>query len=172
MSDASPSSLAQQALPDYERLQTYFQHKVGCQQEANDLTQETFFRLVDWRPKSEVSSLRGLLFRIANNLLIDRSRRKSRQPVEPLTEACLEGTESPLKRPDQQVVAGEDLRRVQRVIAELPAKCREVFVLNRFGGLSYPEIAVRLEIAPSTVEKHMMRALTACRATLEEPTDS
>ena len=168
MSEPSPTLLIEQALPDYGKVLTYFQHQVGSKADAEDLTQETYSRLVEWLPKVVVQHPRGLLFRIARNLLVDRSRAqaRSRDCCEPLTDERLEGTPSGTATPLQQLTARDDLRKVQGAIAELPERCREVFILNRFGGFSYFEIATRLDISTSTVEKHMIRALAACRDVL------
>ncbi|WP_051946382.1 sigma-70 family RNA polymerase sigma factor [Verrucomicrobium sp. BvORR106] len=170
MPEAGHPPIIQEVLPDYDRLQSFFHGQVGCQHEAQDLTQETFTRVLSWQPKAQVTQPRSLLFRIARNLLIDRSRSHARtQQVQvPLTQERLAETASTIAPPDQHFAAREQLRKVQTAVAALPERCREVFILNRFGGLSYPEIADRLGIAPSTVEKHMIRALAACRATMDD----
>ncbi|WP_053332359.1 RNA polymerase sigma factor [Verrucomicrobium spinosum] len=170
MPDTGPTPLIQEVLPDYERLQSFFQGQVGCTHEAKDLTQEAFTRVLSWQPKAQVTQPRSLLFRIARNLLIDRSRSraKSHEISGPLTDEQLAATPDQSTAPDQHLAARENLRKVQVTIATLPDRCREVFILSRFGGLSYPEIAERLAIAPSTVEKHMIRALTACRACMDD----
>ena len=53
---------------------------------------------------------------------------------------------------------------LQRALSELPAACRECFLLRKLDGLSHLEIADRLEISRSMVEKHMVRALLHCRS--------
>jgi RNA polymerase sigma-70 factor (ECF subfamily) len=169
MSDAGSSLLLQTTLPDYDELRGFFRRRVECQHEAQDLTQETFARLIRWRPAQEVDQPRSLLFRIARNLLVDRARSRARFAPEVLTDEMIERTASLAANPAQRADAAERLQIVQAAMAALPERCREVFVLSRFGGLSYAEIAARLGIAPSTVEKHMIRALAVCKAALAEP---
>jgi len=53
-----------------------------------------------------------------------------------------------------------------RVLNELPARCREVFIMHRFKGLSHKEIARQLNISPKTVENHMVNALLFLRKRL------
>ena len=48
---------------------------------------------------------------------------------------------------------------LQRALLELPERTRAIFVLQRFEGLKYKEIADRLGISASSVEKHMMSAI-------------
>ena len=64
-----------------------------------------------------------------------------------------------------KVDARQRLRAFAETIAALPPRCREAFVLSRFEGLANGEIAGRLGISRNMVEKHVMRALLACRAT-------
>ncbi len=48
-------------------------------------------------------------------------------------------------------------------IRRLPARCQQVFILSRFHGMAYPEIAMRLHISIKMVEKHITHALATCR---------
>ena len=59
-------------------------------------------------------------------------------------------------------------RRIDEAIAELPEKCREVFLMNRYEQLKYQEIADKLGISVKTVETHMSKALQHMRNRLAE----
>ncbi len=58
--------------------------------------------------------------------------------------------------------------RINLAIEELPEKCREVFILNRYENLKYQEIADKLEISVKTVETHMSKALKHMRDRLKD----
>lgn len=58
--------------------------------------------------------------------------------------------------------------RLQRSIQSLPDRCREVFLLNRYEGLSYKSIAQKLHISVNTVEKHIVKALRILRSQIAE----
>jgi RNA polymerase sigma factor (sigma-70 family) len=150
--------------PHYEKLKGFFGRRVRCRQEAADLTQETFLRVLRSPQHDVIRHPARLLFHVARNLLIDRGRQRARQPEFELFSEESAGSEG--ASPARLVESRDRLALVQAAIAELPARCREVFILNRFGGCSYPEIARRLGLSPSTVEKHMIKALAACRAAL------
>lgn len=122
---------------------------------AEDLAQETFLRLtqhpLDWR------SPKALLARIALNVAQDHLRREKAQKRPRLvgTDDVPEG----ITLPDQH----ETLLH-REVVAKLPRNLRDVYVLSRFGGLTYADIAMHLGISVKTVEKRMTQALKLCVA--------
>ncbi|MBP3364673.1 MAG: RNA polymerase sigma factor, partial [Pseudomonas sp.] len=71
--------------------------------------------------------------------------------------------------PQAALEAGNDLRQVEAALRGLPERTRHIFLLNRIHGRTYAEIAKVMGVSQSAVEKHMMRALEACKASLREP---
>src|SRR3546814_20809608 len=69
-------------------------------------------------------------------------------------------------------MAGQELRRIGALIAALPAKCREAFVLRKVQGLSQREIAGRLRISENTVEKHVGTGLRLLMRSLARDADA
>ncbi len=172
----APSAVAQEpdAIPPapdtladhYQQLRSYFSRRVSSQQDAADLTQETFLRVLARKSSQPVKKPLHLLFHVARNLLIDRSRRAQSRPA---PESLFEDLHaSAAASPARTTQAADTLEQVQRAIGALPPRCRDVFILNRFEGLSYAEIARRMNISPKTVEKHMAKALLSCRAALDK----
>ncbi|QIF03828.1 RNA polymerase sigma factor [Roseimicrobium sp. ORNL1] len=167
MTPYSLSPFIEDVLPDYERVQQYFSSKVGCEHTARDLTQETFAKLLRWSPASAVDHPRRVLFRTARNLLIDRFRRVRRMSEEELSDDLIETLADRDPGPSRRAAAAEEIGLVSRAVEILPEQIREVFILNRLMGLSFAEIAKTMKLSSSTVERHMVRALLACRAALE-----
>jgi len=66
------------------------------------------------------------------------------------------------------LVADELKIKIDEAISELPEKCREIFVLNRYENLKYQEIADKLQISVKTVETQMSKALQHMRIRLAE----
>jgi len=108
----------------------------------------------------------ALLYTTARNIAF--SRHRHRKVVAAAAPAVTEGEK--LRREqagiEQQVDRGQQMRRVLQAVNALPPKCRDVFVLRMIDGLSQREIAERLGIAVSTVEKHLARGLQQCRQEL------
>jgi RNA polymerase sigma factor (sigma-70 family) len=128
-------------------------------EEAEDLAQESLLRTVEAGAKATVDAPLHLLFRIARNAVIDRLRAKGRAAAlfrSGLTDAdAIDATANP----ERILIASERLRRALATIDAMPPKRREVFLLHRIEGLSYPQIASRSGISIKTVEKHMALAI-------------
>lgn len=161
------SPFIEDVLPEYERVQQYFSSKVGCEHTAKDLTQETFAKLLRWSPSGMVDHPKRVLFRTARNLLIDRFRRVKRMSEEKLSDELIETLVDRDPGPSRRAAATEEIGLVSRAVAVLPEQIREVFILNRLMGLSFSEIAKTMKLSSSTVERHMVKAVLACRAALD-----
>jgi RNA polymerase sigma-70 factor (ECF subfamily) len=141
---------------------------------AEDLTQETFLRLVkaaaEWKPSAAV---RTWLFTIARNLATDEARRGAHRATEPLDGPAREGSRSPAERvaaegvaPDDAAAAVELRPRLEAALAALPEEQREVFLLREHAGLSFPEIAEATRSNENTVKSRLRYALLALRERL------
>ncbi len=138
---------------------------------AADIIQDAFLRLLNSPPVEIVENKRGYLYRIADNLAIDHLRSRTLRRNRFVSLDVVQNM--PADPPDAETTltykrAAEHLA---RAIEELPPRCRQVFLLNRFDGLTYREIAQTLAISTSMVEKHMMKAIAHCRDRLDGLTD-
>ncbi|HZU50409.1 MAG TPA: RNA polymerase sigma factor, partial [Sphingomicrobium sp.] len=131
--------------------------RLGSTEEANEVLHEAFTRLLGARPLDRVREPGAFLNRILRNLLVDRSRRHSVQPAHVAIDCARDCTVPP----DQgQTIEYEQMRdRYRQLIASLPPRMRQVFVMHRLEGLSYNEIAERLGISVRTVEWHIAEAI-------------
>ncbi len=145
----------------------------GERTRAEDLTQETFLRLVKgaagWEPRAAV---RTWLYTIARNLAADAARRQVFRATEWLDAPAADG-ERPRyapaatgPAPDQAAEAAELRPRLEAALAALPAEQREVFLLREHAGLSFAEIAGATGVNENTVKSRMRYALLALRQRL------
>lgn len=150
-------------------LLRYFRRHLQHDADAEDLAQEALMRLM--RSPTQVEHAEAYVLRIAANLLRDRFRR-DRSHHTGLHEP-LEGTlhELPSEEPatDDVYASRERLERLLSALDELSPRCRQVFLLQRYDGMTYTAIARQLQVSVSAVEKHMMRALLHLQARLAEP---
>ncbi len=137
---------------------------VGSSQAA-DVVQDTFERLWE-RTRDSVVLTPAYLARCLRNATIDHYRREARHAALPglLLPEQIAGEATD---PQDALIAAEGLRRLQAALAAMPARRRQIFLLNRTHGCTYDEIAAALGLSYSTVEREIARALVACRAVLE-----
>ncbi len=137
----------------------FLARRLRCMATARDMAQDIYLKLRDVQDESAIRNGRAYLFRMAANLATDHQRGEARR-AELLAEAhdLLWGA-SPASTPETECLARDELRRVEQALHALPAQTRQIFDLNRFQGLSQREIAERLGVSSTTVEKHIRRAL-------------
>ena len=137
-----------------KRLHGYLYRLTGSRDDADDLLQELFLRLVRMIGSYvHDGRFEGWLFRIATNLARDRIRRLGRTPQIVRLEVASSGTD-PVERaswvaagdlsepaPDQPLILREEVDALQQALARLPAAEREVVMLRHFSQLSFAEIA-------------------------------
>ena len=146
-----------------DQIQGYIAQRIRPREDARDLTQEVFARFIRSRHSDGCESPKALLYEIARNLIIDRSRRRASRRSEqhqPYDDEEVEGIGAD---PSCVIDSGRRLEAVEAIILSLPSKCREVFVLSRFEGLSYADIAARMDISVAMVQKHISKALLRLR---------
>ena len=136
-------------------LVAFLRRRVGAQ-DAEDLAQETYARVA--RANIVAHSPKALLARVALSAAADLARRRATRP----NIVC---------EPDHEtagVLGGQaEALLLKQIILKLPPRLREVFLLSRFGGLTYEEIARRCNISVKTVEARMTKALAMCTAHLD-----
>lgn len=144
-----------------ESLTGWFQRRLGDRHEAEDLVQESFLRLAQRRDTGEVAHLDGYIYRTAGSVLTDRARRRAVRHADEHVE--LESTQEAANNVDplRALTSRRALAEVGAVLDALPERTRTVFVLRRLEGLRHKEIALRLGISVSSVEKHVARAVDA-----------
>jgi RNA polymerase sigma-70 factor (ECF subfamily) len=139
------------------KLRRRLRTRLGSSEEVNDLVHDAFARLMGAEAAERLREPGAFLNRIVRNLLIDRSRRSSTRPLHvPLDEEAL-----PAVQPAQaDGIELEQMRsRYRDIVASLPPRTREVFVLHRIEEQSYREIAEHLDISVRTVEWHIAEAI-------------
>ena len=147
-------------------LMAFFLRRLHNHAEAEDLTQEVFARLMAM-PEVRLSQADAYIFQIAANLLRERARLRERRPEDihdPQSDEFAGRSEE--FSPERILLGREAYARMIEALQELPERVRAIFVLNRFEELSAAEIARRLGVSVSTVEKDMMRAVAHLRARL------
>lgn len=148
----------------YKELLRFLGRRLGNAQDAADVAQETYARMLS-RGDAVIAQPRAFLFRAALNLSVDLHRQQAAQATLPL-DGVAEAMPSHAASQDDTLYRREQLQRIDRALAELPASCREAFLLRQVEGCSHEEIAEKLGISRDMVNKHLVRALRHCRVRL------
>ena len=149
------------------RLQAFLGKRLGAwsSHEAEDLTHETFMRFwAAYGDGATVENPLAMLYRIAVNIVRDEARSRSyrSQQMEGITGDLFAPLPEP--GPEATVSSMQTARQLRQAIDGLPPRCREVFLMHKFGGMSHAGIADLLNISSAAVEKHIMRANARLRA--------
>ena len=143
-------------------LVRFINARLRNEQEANEIAQEAYVKMLQLdRCPGTASFLRHYLFRVAENLAVDRIRQRySRSRLDQLTsiddlfqEALAERT----------VLAGQELALLKAAVAELPEKYREAFRLIKLEDNSFPQAAGLMQLSERMVRKYITRALIYIR---------
>ena len=148
-----------------EALIRFLRGRVGSRNEALEVAQEAYVRLLSLDQPGAVSYLRAFLFKTAANIAIDRRRRHQNFDKVAGRQLFTELAEN--RTPERQLSGEQTLRHLGALIENMPPKCRESFVMNQIQGLDAATIARRLGITDSMVRKYVVRALLHCRAHID-----
>lgn len=148
-------------------MRRYLSRILRNESEAEDIAHDAYMRVYPTVQKDAAEKPEALLYTTARRLAINRLKRRAISPIA-AGEAPLDRTAAPQPSVPQQVMARQELARLEAAIADLPPGCRTVLLLRKIDLLSHQEIADRLGIAVSTVEKQHARALRLLRAALAD----
>jgi RNA polymerase sigma factor (sigma-70 family) len=152
-------------------IQAFLTRKLQNIDLAADLTQETFVRYAQQNGPGAIIEERSYLFRTANNLAIDHIRMARRQKTTTSSHDVLAEVVEDVPGIDQAYEARQELERLQAIVAELPLLTRQAFLLVRAEGMTYNEAAAVLDVSPSTVQKHLSRAVRHVMRRMGPPAD-
>lgn len=132
--------------------------------DVDDLVQETFIRVLRAREVTAVRSARALLYATARNLALDAIRRQKVVRFETITEelssSVIDDSRDVLATLNQQ----QELELLSRAIQSLPDRCRQVMTLRTSYGFTARQIATRLGVSESTVDKTLAKGIRLCTA--------
>ncbi|MET1117216.1 MAG: sigma-70 family RNA polymerase sigma factor [Comamonas sp.] len=154
----------------YRELLRFLQGAVRDRETAADLAQESYARVLAVQQSGEtVAEPRALLYRTARNLVIDQHRRSEVRGQHLALEA--ENGDAAIGpaawEPEAAAMSAQSVQALLAAIAALPLRCREAFILHKFDGLSQAEVARRMGISVTMVERHLKLGMQACRACQE-----
>jgi len=150
----------------YDSLHRYAMFITRDSDAASDILQDVYMKL--WRVRTTIDperSLKALMYQMVRNYALNHERQKKRHASEAIE------ADSPSvgfdNMDDERLDAARLQEHMDLWIAEMPERRREAFMLSRYERLSHEEIATLMDLAPKTVNNHIVLALQHLRKRLE-----
>lgn len=138
------------------------------QDQVDDLVQELFTRLMgvdglERKMSARTGSNRSYLLTMANNMIVDRQRKSQVRRAYLAEQREIEPRRMDERTPERIVAAQLELEAMRSVIRNMRLNWRVAFVLQRFGNMSYEDIAIHMGVTVRQVERYMVRAMRRIR---------
>jgi len=128
------------------------------EQEAKEIAQEAYVKVLQLEQKTGAASfMRAYLFRVAENLALDRVRQRHNRSRLDRLNTIGDLFEADLT--ERAAIAGQELALLKAAVAELPDKCGEAFRLHKLEELTFPEVAQQMRLTERMVRRYVARAL-------------
>ena len=132
---------------------------------AEDLLQETYLRVTRALSERAIDHLEPFVFQTARNLALDhlRARRiQGRTLLEDVPPEVVENVAAPVSSAEDAAHAEQMLERLNLSLGQLSPRQQQIFILSRLHGHSYLEIAEKLSVSLSTVQKDLKLIMAIC----------
>lgn len=160
----APSRVTAAFLECNSFLKKYLTNFLPAQPDIEDVAQEAYLRAYIAEQREFIEQPRAFLFRIAKNLALTRLSKKSRQITDYIEEAGTTVVMGTAAASDAELEAQQCFGLYCEAVATLPEKCRQAFLLRKVHGLAHKDIAERMALSISSVEKYLRQGILACQA--------
>lgn len=150
---------AEQILPLEGALTVYLRRAWADPCEIADLRQEVYVRVYQSASRQRPAVARFFLFSVARNLLIDRLRKSRVVAIDLMEDLDALNVLSDDVSAERILSGRQELARLEAAMDDLPARCRETFLLRKIEEYSQRETAERMGVSEATVEKQMVKAM-------------
>lgn len=141
-------------------LQRWLWRRLGCPQEAEDLSHDTFMRVLVFDSREEIREPRAFLTTLAQRVLASFWRRRSLERA--WLEALSHEPSDFAPSAEDYALVREAVERFDRMLNGLPARSKQIFLMNRLEGHTHSAIAAALGISVATVERHVRQVYIHC----------
>jgi RNA polymerase sigma factor (sigma-70 family) len=149
-------------------LKKFLSRYLHNRQDIEDVVQETYLRAYQAELNKDIEQPKAFLFRIARNIALTSLTKKSNQITDYIADLDDSLVIDNGTTVENEVEARQNLGIYCEAVAALPEQCRRVFLLRKIHGLSHKEIAERMELSVSSVEKHLLKGVIRCRKFVRE----
>ena len=148
-----------QILPHEPALRAWLAKRGTSVIDIDDVIQETYAVFASMERVDDIRNPAAYLFQVARSQVVRSIRRARVVPILAVEDLAELDCSDEAQTPERQAIGRDELRRLAETVARMPEKTREAFILRRIRGVSQREIAARMGISESTVEKHIARGI-------------
>lgn len=152
--DMSSVQLISDSYKNYHRsVYLYILYKIRKDEDAKDLSQDVFLRLMDYKQMLRPETIKYFIFSICRNLVIDYLRRHYK--MQEITSYFLDQIPTSTNDVESQIIANDISTCEQERVLRLPMQRRKIYVMSRFRHKSSAYISTCLGLSVRTVENHL-----------------
>ena len=171
MSDTGWAALLQAIVERYDEIKTRLARSLGSRDLADEIMHETYLRIHHSDAIGAIQKPEAYFFRTALNIATDRRREASRRAS--MTEIlAITRIEDGTRDLASEMEARLQVDVLKRALAELPPRRRAIFIAARVNGITHEEIARRLGLSRTMVQKELRKAVGHCLDRLGEENDA
>ena len=151
-----------------KEIKTFLNRRTNCEHTAEDLTQEVYLNLMKKEispKKNKIDNIRAYLYKTAKNIAINHHVAEQRRKVLwQVSNELIETTDT--ITPDRVIDDTQKVHILNDALSELPLLSQKIFVLSRINGMKQKDVANKLGIHITTVEKNLSKAVRHCYASV------
>lgn len=141
-------------------LTGWLRRKLGCPENAADLAQDTFIRVLSAREAPTLIEPRAFLTTVAKRVLFNFYRRQDLERA--YLEALAQMPEHVALSEEDRAIILQTLLELDQLLDGLPKQVKRAFLLAQLDGLTYAQIGAQLGISIATVKRHLTKAAMRC----------
>lgn len=139
----------------FPSIVSYVSYKTNHHPESEDMAQDVFVRLMDYKQLVREQTIKSFIFTIARNIVVDFQRRHNRRTE--ISANMAEFSETSTGSHDEYLHAKEIRQMEKQFLVTFPRQRKMVYILSRYGDQPVDEIAQRLQISKRTAENHLFQ---------------
>lgn len=150
----------------HARVLSFIAYRINNYDDAEDLTQDVFLRLIDYKSMLRPDTIKCFIYTIARNRVTDYLRRYLSKKE--YTSYIYDTQTEVSTEAEQQIIANDLSKCEMTCVSNLPAQRQKIYLMTRFEDKTSADIAKELQLSPRTVENHLLLSRKAVRAYMKQ----
>ena len=160
---SSLSTLSHVFLSNSTFLKNFISRYLSDRCDVEDVMQDVYIKASDAEKKQQITHPKAFIFTIAKNIALNEMSRKAKKMDFYIDECSSELDVLTPNELESEIEATQSVDLYCKAVANLPEKCQRVYILRKVHGMSNKDIATKLNISLSSVEKHLQNGVISCR---------